>query len=393
MAIDFLIVGAGIGGAVLANLLSRAGKEVLVLERESSAVVRVRPEVLWPATVQFLESIVPANVLHERALLPLRGVNVHHRNSLLKPITTKTLARAGVQPWSSDADQTRALLLQEAACRVERGVEVLGLLHEKGRVVGVRARPTGGGTEREILARWTVGDDGGHSTVRRECGIPMPTRSVPIDVLSFGFNWPTFLEPATANIWINRHRSRSGMFVLGAIPRPAGIGAGLLPVRPELFDDERRVERVLEEFCNSDRQVAEIIGQRRFPGDLARVHLAWGHAQHYGIEGAVLIGDAAHTVTPAGGQGANAAIADARVLADVAFTNETRLVAEYERRRRPANERSIAPSRTLSRFVSLPRFMLSPWIPAAIRCFSRFPAIPVRGLRFVSTAFLDAVDQ
>jgi len=393
MAIDFLIVGAGIGGAVLANLLSRAGKEVLVLERESAAVVRVRPEVLWPATVHFLESILPVKLLHERALLPLRGIDVHFRNSILPLISPTTLARAGVQPWSSDGDQTRALLLQEAACRVDRGVEVLGLLRENGRVIGVRARPTGGGAEREILARWTVGDDGGHSTVRQECGIPMPTRSVPIDVLSFGFNWPSFLEPATGNIWINRQRSRSGMFVLAAIPRPAGIGAGLLPVRPELFEDEHGIERVLEEFCRSDRQVAEIVGERRFPGDLARVRLAWGHAERYGIEGAVLIGDAAHTVTPAGGQGANAAIADARVLADVAITNETRLVAEYERRRRPANERSITPSRTVSRILALPRFMLSPWLPAAIRCLGRFPAIPVRGLRFVSTAFLESADH
>lgn len=393
MAVDFLIVGAGIGGAVLANLLSRAGKQVLILEREPAAVVRVRPEVLWPATVQFLESILSGEVLRDRALLPLRGIHIHYKKSLWKPIGPATLARAGVQPFSSDGDQTRALLLQDAACRVERGVEVLGVLRENGRVVGVRARPTGGGPEREILARWTVGDDGGHSTVRQTCGIQMPTRSVPIDLLSFGFPWPSNLESATAQVWINRNRGRSGVFLMGAIPRPAGIGAGLLPVRPELFQGDRHVERALEEFCSSERAVAEIIGPRRYPGDLARVHLAWGHADSYGIEGAVLIGDAAHTVTPAGGQGANAAIADARVLADVAITNESQLVAEYERRRRPANERSIAPSRTVSRIAALPRFMISPWIPMAVRCVARFPQIAARGLRFVSTAFQESPDH
>jgi 2-polyprenyl-6-methoxyphenol hydroxylase-like FAD-dependent oxidoreductase len=389
MGIDFLIVGAGIGGAVLANLLSRAGKEVLVLERESAAVVRVRPEVLWPATVHFLESILPVKLLHERALLPLQQLDVHYQGSQFTSFARETLVRAGVQPWSSDGDQTRALLLQQAACSVERGVEVLGLLHENGRVVGVRARPTGGGAEREILARWTVGDDGGHSAVRQGCGISMATHAVPLDLLSFGFTWPSFLEPATAQIWINRKRGRSGPFLVAAIPRPAGIGAGLLPVGPELLDDARRFEHFLKEFCDSEQQVAEIIGERRFPRDLVRVRLAWGHAERYGVDGAVLIGDAAHTVTPAGGQGANAAIADARALADVALADEAQLVDAYERRRRPANERSITPSRIVSRFVALPRFMLSPWIPTALRCVGWFPRLAARGLRFVSTAFLE----
>ena len=146
----------------------------------------------------------------------------------------------------------------------------------------------------------------------------------------------------------------------------------------------------LEEFCATETRVADVIGRRRYPADFGRVHLSWGHAARYGIDGAVLIGDAAHTVTPAGGQGANAAIADARVLADLAIAGETQLVAEYERCRRPANERSIAPSRTLSRLLALPRFMLSPWLPAAVYCLDRFPGIAARGLRFVSTAFLES---
>ena len=56
MAFDFLIVGGGIGGAVLANLLGRRGKRVLVLERSRTPAPQNRPEILWPATVEVLRT-------------------------------------------------------------------------------------------------------------------------------------------------------------------------------------------------------------------------------------------------------------------------------------------------------------------------------------------------
>jgi 2-polyprenyl-6-methoxyphenol hydroxylase-like FAD-dependent oxidoreductase len=389
MPLDFLIVGAGIGGAVLAKLLSRAGKRVLILEREATPQPIVRPEVLWPATAQFLESILPGNVLHESALLPLRGLQVNYRRSAIARVSSESFAKTGIQPWSSHGSQTRALLLRESDCQIERGVEVTGLLKDEGRIVGARVRPTGGGTEREILAQWTVGDDGGHSIVRQECGIDMRIHAFPMDPLLFALDWPPFLEPATAQIWINPHRRRSGIFMLGVIPRPGGTAAGLIAMRPRLFDNLVNLERGVQEFVDSDPRLPDIVGSRRFPGELIRVQLKWGHAERYGIDGAVLIGDAAHAVTPAGGQGANMAIADARVLAEVVRSGVTQVVEQYESRRRAANERSIGISRWATRILSLPDFALAPLLPAAFRIATRLPKTVARGLRSVSTAFLE----
>jgi choline dehydrogenase-like flavoprotein len=71
MAIDFLIVGGGIGGGVLANLLGRRGKRVLVLEKGRTPIPQDRPEILWPATVDVLRTLIPKG-LEERWLLPIR---------------------------------------------------------------------------------------------------------------------------------------------------------------------------------------------------------------------------------------------------------------------------------------------------------------------------------
>jgi 2-polyprenyl-6-methoxyphenol hydroxylase-like FAD-dependent oxidoreductase len=199
---------------------------------------------------------------------------------------------------------------------VKHGVEVVGLLKERERVAGVRARIAGHTTECEIEARWTIGDDGGNSTVRKECGIGISVSTLPVDLLSFGFKWPTFLQPDEARAWINLDRVRSGLFLMAALPRPAGIGAGLIAARPRLFKNDGAVRSALDAFCAADPGAAEVIASRRYPDDLVRVKIRFGHADRYGVDGAVLIGDAAHTVTPAGGQGANSAIADARLLAN-----------------------------------------------------------------------------
>ena len=59
MSHDILIVGGGIGGAVLANLLARGGKRVAVLEKNLVPPPIARPEILWPHTVQFLRTLIP----------------------------------------------------------------------------------------------------------------------------------------------------------------------------------------------------------------------------------------------------------------------------------------------------------------------------------------------
>jgi 2-polyprenyl-6-methoxyphenol hydroxylase-like FAD-dependent oxidoreductase len=91
------------------------------------------------------------------------------------------LQAAGAQPYSTA--NTRELLMAHAPCECRRGVEVTGVLRDGGRVVGVRARDTAGGAEREVLAEWTVGDDGAHSVVRRCCGLPR-TQAEPSRVMA-----------------------------------------------------------------------------------------------------------------------------------------------------------------------------------------------------------------
>src|SRR4051812_33016043 len=79
------------------------------------------------------------------------------------------------------------------------GVTITELLRENGRVAGVRTKEVAGGATEEIRARWVVGDDGGHSIVREQCGIPMEVTPLPVEPIGFGIDWPVDFAAATAH--------------------------------------------------------------------------------------------------------------------------------------------------------------------------------------------------
>jgi 2-polyprenyl-6-methoxyphenol hydroxylase-like FAD-dependent oxidoreductase len=389
MAIDFLIVGGGIGGAVLANLLGRRGKRVLVLDKGRTPVPQARPEVLWPATVEVLRTLIPAE-LEQRWSLPIRGIAIVFRNEELLRFGPEVFDAAGVQPCSTA--NTRELLMQQAAaaCEYQRGVEVTEVLLDGDRVVGVRARDVDSGAERDVLADWTVGDDGGHSAIRRGCGLPMEVVPFPLQLLGFAFDWPAGLPSNAVRVWINQERRATGVFGMPIAPLPEGRGVGLIPMWPEVGQDEPRLQAALRTFAAQDPALEELIGTRAYPAEFTRFQIGYGRTPCFGCAGALLLGDAAHPVTPAGGQGANLSVADALVIAEAALERPAQLLAEYERRRRTPTERSLSLSRTATRVFSLPRFVLNMGLgilPWAARRLGNRPESFGRFLRTAAEAF------
>ena len=252
------------------------------------------------------------------AMLPLLGVTISDGRRTVPFVTSEILRQTQIQPWSTDPNKTREQLLRHRGFELRRGREVIAVLTERNRVMGVRARDVSTGEESEVFAQYTIGDDGVHSLVRESCNIRMKTRLLPLDFLCFSFDWPVGLPPATARAWLNVKESAFGVFSVLAVPLPERKGVGIVAVRTRVFDDISAQDR-WDQFCSVDRLMEDVVINRRFPQDFVRIRRSWGHASRYGAEGAILMGDAAHPVSPAGGQGANMSVADACVLAEIAL--------------------------------------------------------------------------
>lgn len=105
------------------------------------------------------------------------------------------------------------------------------------------------------------------------------------------------------------------------------------------MDEQRLLDEIREHFPQRLPPLEKLEARGRFP-------LYKSHANRYAAEGVVLVGDAAHTINPLAGQGANLGFMDAAVLVDVlskAFLDDQPLgslnvLTQYERKRRLANQ-------------------------------------------------------
>ena len=388
MDAEFIISGGGIGGTVLAHLLARGGKKVLVIEKALKPPTFVRPEGLWPETAALLKTLLPNKSVGE-AWIPLKGLRAYEGERELLSETEENFDHAGVTLAMTDPNQTREQLLKLGTFELKRGVEVIGVLKDGSRITGVKTKDTQSGVLREYRAPWTIGDDGVNSRIREACGIALHTQIFPVDFMAFGFAWPKSLPQAVVNIFLNKERTKTGIVALAAFPMPQGRGAALLPVRGKAFDRVQDQAGAWKRFLAQNPQLAKVGAGIEFPQKVARIQRPWGHAERYGTDGAALMGDAAHPVSPVGGQGANMSVADARVLAEVFLSGKKKVIEEYEKRRRPANERSVSFTRRGAQLLNLPAVMVNTLLPLGLRWINGHPETFERGVKAASRAFAE----
>ncbi|MGW3653221.1 FAD-dependent monooxygenase [Streptomyces sp. NPDC000878] len=292
-----LIVGGGPCGLAVACELLQLGIPVRLLEAREDRAVGSRAVQLWPLGLEVLRTV---KVLDEALDRGLRvHSNIYH---LGDRVLTVALGKDN-EPLLLPQEQTMELLedaLERLGGRVERGVRVTGIELTD---TGVTAKAEGpGGTTELVEADWLIGADGVHSVVREQLGFDFRGVRLPLDFLLAEGRIDGDYDPGTLHYYIGP----KGSVVFGPMPggrvRVSGVLAPGFPLTAEA------VQEFLDERTGGGLRVVEL-------DTLATFATAERIATGMRKGRAFLVGDAAHTHTPVGGQGLNLGLQDAHNLA------------------------------------------------------------------------------
>ncbi|MBN6057908.1 FAD-dependent oxidoreductase, partial [Nonomuraea sp. RK-328] len=389
-----LVSGGGPAGMMLGLLLARAGIEVTVLEKHGDFLRDFRGDTVHPATVRLIDELGLGEAF--RALPQSRLGNL----SLPAPDgTLVTLGDFTTLPAPYDhiamVPQWDLLNLLAKAAGEEPGfslrmeTEATALVRDGDRVVGVRYR-TSDGREGEIRAELTVGCDGRHSTLRRAARLTPREFPVPFDVWWFRLPRPPAERGAPAGITpIAR-----GSELLLCLTRPdyyqvaylTTKGSDALLRREGIERFRARVARLRPDFADRVDHLASM-------DDVHVLDVRLNRLRRWYRDGLLLIGDAAHAMSPAGGVGINLAIQDA-VAAAALLAGPLRRhavtvadLAAVQRRRQPPTvivqsaqrllQRAMFGMRVEGRRSGPPRALLF-----LVRAFPWLRAVPARFVGF-----------
>nr|WP_300011375.1 FAD-dependent monooxygenase [Pseudonocardia sp.] len=363
---DCVVVGGGPGGVVLAYLLARQGLRVTLLEARADFARRFRGDSLAPAVMDYLDALglgeevlarphatADAFVWHSR--LPGGGERAYRIADYSTSSTRHPHYVLVPQPEFLGMVTARAADLP--GFRMELSARVNELVESDGRVVGVRYRAAGGDV-REIRAPLVVGADGRFSQLRRLGGFETEELGAGLDILWFevprrpgdpdlsGLDY--FAVPGRAIVALGQGATWQLGYVIPtgtvAQAREAGIGPVL-----ELARDRMP--------WLGDRLDVLTAGDGRADGggpgwvepaftDLTLLNVRITRLPSWYRPGLLLLGDAAHVISPVGGNGINIAIADAAdagntlgpVLAGADPDELDRACAAFEVRRRAVSD-------------------------------------------------------
>jgi 2-polyprenyl-6-methoxyphenol hydroxylase-like FAD-dependent oxidoreductase len=310
-----LVVGGGPAGMVLGLLMARAGVEVTVLEKHKDFLRDFRGDTVHPST---------QNLIDELGLGPRFAQVPHRRVEKMRmqfdegAITVADMRRLpGAHPYIALVPQWDFLdLLADAAGEeptftLRRNAEVTGILRDGSRIVGARYRDRVAGTDHEIRATLTVACDGRGSTVRTAAGLTPRSFGVPMDV------------------WWFRLSRRAGD-PIGGVGR---ISTGQMCVmidRGDYWqcaylirkgsDAELRaagIEELRSRVAALVPWMADRVPELQSFDQVSLLDVELNRLRRWDLDGLLLIGDAAHSMSPVGGVGINLAVADAVAAARV----------------------------------------------------------------------------
>ena len=308
------VVGGGPAGMVLGLLLARAGVAVTVLEKHADFLRDFRGDTVHASTLTLLDEL---GLFARFAALPQRRLDratvqptaARSRSAISAGYRARTAYRDG--PAVGPARPARRRRRGRADVHPAAQAEVTDLVRENDRIVGARFTDRTDGSVHELRAVLTVACDGRGSAVRAAAGMRPRAFGVPMDV--WWFRLPREADDPAGGVgrvgngefmvmidrgsyWQCAYLIRKGSDAVLRGEGIAGFRARLTTLQPWIAD---RVD-ALASF-----------------DDVKLLDVRLDRLRRWYTDGLLLIGDAAHAMSPVGGVGINLAVQDAVAAARI----------------------------------------------------------------------------
>lgn len=345
--IDTAVIGAGIGGLATAALLARTSFGVTVYEARSTVEPRGADVgiSLHPNGLAVLDALGLVPELSQSGSRLSRLRLFDERMHLLADVEPPGGDRTGSGPVLVVSSHRLHRLLWEAAKDAGASIRV------GSRLTAIGSDPTApriyfqDGQSESFLV---VGADGMESVVRRMVGTGDEGHRVrERRYVRAMVDWP-LNENAAGQYW-----TRGG--VSGLLPCGPGrtYWYATVTLRMQNALDEGDIERFRRTAASAHPPALQVVGNLKSLDDLLVSHVRHVNLDRFYRGSYVLIGDAAHSMDPNLGQGANAALVDAAVLASELHRRDhlAEALAAYDSRRVEAVHQVQADAARLARLA------------------------------------------
>lgn len=345
-----LVVGAGPAGLSLALQLARAGQAVTLVEALPSVGRQLRGDALMPCGQEALARMGLSDLLTDLPQRQLEGWSVWVER---RRLFSAAEPMGSLQPCRLVPQQAllEALLAQAGSYpqfQWRPGASVRELLQRDGLIEGVQLADG-----EQLRADLVLACDGRQSRLRQQAGLQLRSCGEPLELL-----WFVLPAPVPAELVPGFLTLVAG----GAIASACRGAKGELQLGWLLQAGERPPQRTAQEWAEAiaalaPAPLATLLRQRG--AELSapqRLTVQIGMADRWHRPGLLLLGDAAHPMSPVRAQGINMALRDSLVAADQLLAQVDQgpagldaAAAAIEQRRRPEIQRMQALQRAEAR--------------------------------------------